>query len=270
MSHVRIRMVAIALGLVSLCGCSGSSGEKDRAAGLYAQADSALNAGQFVMAKALLDSLDSTCPAEVEVRRKGMALMARIREGMTQRELELTDSMLVVTMLRNDSITASLKKVANDIEPYYVVAGQGDITPGTLTARLTPDGDLYIISCVGSGHGHTSVSVSDGVESASTVAVAYDGERNDRSGGVETVHYLGAECDSLAKFIASRQGQALNVTFNGRKPYRTSLTSGRAASIASLYNLSKGIRDVKALSLKKEGLEKQLAITRTQLARTAE
>lgn len=270
MSHVRIRMASIALSLVSLCGCSGSSDEKDMAVSLYAQADSALNAGRFEMARTLLDSLDSTCPAEVEVRRKGMALMARVREGLTQRELELTDSMLVVTMLRNDSITALLKKVANDIEPYYVVAGQGDIKSGTLTARLTPDGDLYIISCIGSGHGHTSVSVSDGSGSASTAAVAYDGERNDRSEGLETVHYLGAECDSLAKFVASRPGQSLSITFNGRKSYSAPFAPARAASVAALYSLSKGIREVKALSLKKEGLEKQLAVTRTQLARTAQ
>lgn len=271
MLHVKTKLMAMALSAVIVAGCSNSSAnDTEMAQSLYNQADSAFMAGNYVAAKELLDSIDGAYAAQIETRRKGMVLMSRVREGLTMRELEHTDSLLAVTLVRNDSITSTLKRVNNDVEPYFIVVGQGDIRPGSLTARMSPDGDLYIISCVKSGPLHTSVSVSVGGEQASTVSVAPDGEQNDRSGGLETIHYLGAECDSVAKVVARHADEPVTVSFNGRKTITVTLSRERASSIASLYNLSKGIREIKALTLKKEGLEKQLELTRQQLARTAE
>ena len=114
----------------------------------------------------------------------------------------------------------------------------------------------------------TSVTVSNGTDEARTSIVAYDGERNDRSMGAEVITFIGAECDSVGKFISSNVNSPLTLTFNGSTSYSMSLPTAQAKEIALVYDYASTLRRFKVASLEKERLSRALDIARSQAART--
>lgn len=262
--------MAAAMSLGCLASCSSS--DKEKAESLYAQAQERMSQGDYEMAIAMLDSMDHTYPSEVEVRRKGMHLRPQVIEKNSLRELSQTDSLLAVTQLKSDSIAKYICKVDNPIEPYYVAADfKGkDVTsaPG-LYARITPDGQFYILSSVNRTVNSSSVTVAmpNGV-SAQTSPVPYDGERNDRQGGCEVITFMQAECDTLGSLISTNRDAKFTLTFNGNKSYSMPLPENQQKGIATMYEAASLLRKLKVYQIRKAHLEKQLELARSQQART--
>lgn len=259
---------SLSLGLLASC----SSSEREKAEALYAQAEERMNQGDYELAIEMLDSLDHTYPSEVEVRRKGMHLRPQVIEKNSLLELSQTDSLLAVTQLKSDSVAKYISRVDNPIEPYYVAADfKGkDVTaaPG-LYARITPDGQFYMLSSVNKPLNTTSVTVAmPGGVSAQTSSVSYDGERNDRQGGCEVITFMQAECDTIGALIANNPDAKFTLTFNGRKSYTMPLPENQQKGIATMYEAASLLRDLKIYQIRKTHLEKQLELARSQQART--
>ena len=254
----------LAIAALSVTSCGGDNQVKT-AQSMLERARTAANMGQYEAAKLLLDSIDSVCPKAVDVRREGMSLMATVREGLLNIQIAQTDSL----QLRGDSLQQRLRKVENPIEPYFVVTDLGTVTQG-LDPRLMPDGTLYILSRLSSPKiRHTSVSLSapDGT-SAASASIPRDGERNDDTGGIETITFIGTDADTIGAFVTAHLGSPISLRFiasNG-KTTEMPLPQQQAQAIAAAYGYADNIRQRKILNIHRRALEEQLGLNRSQSA----
>lgn len=272
----RLAAIALPIAVASIAlitpSCK-SSDEKDREAAtrLLEQADSAYNAANYVLADTLVNHLNTLYPSQTEIRRRSNYLRSRLRESLTLRLIEQNDSLTVEKQIEADSLKRLFQWVSNPVEGYYIIKGQGTKVDGTtgLQARLMQDGTLYMISSLASNKvGHTSVSLSAGGESVTSTTVAHDGERNDRSSGTEIITFAGSECQPLAEFVATHKGEPISLTFNGAKSYTVTLSPSQANAIAAAWNFGEAMTTLRNCVNRRSDLERQLALARSQAART--
>lgn len=276
MFNVQIKsMLSDIVLVVSIAGimtsCNNEARYNNEAASLIKQAQEAIDNRSFAFAVSLLDSVDNAYPLALDARREGMHLMAIAREGLTLDEISQADSLSVVYQIQGDSLARMLQKVSNPIENYFVGPGQNiDVhTASGLYARLMPDGTLYMVSSlVGRKANHTSVTVSSNGSSATTATVAYDGEQNDRSSGVEIINYTGVECDTIARLIVQNPQAIYTLSFNGSNSVSMTLPEGQKRAIEIIAKYQQALRDFKRESHRKQALEQRLEVIRSQMART--
>ncbi|MCM1138872.1 MAG: hypothetical protein NC311_07195 [Muribaculaceae bacterium] len=263
----KILLISVPL-LLASCG----SGETDKAKALLEEAHTAYKAGDYSLSLELTDSLKKTFPREIEVRREAMHLTAVATEGKLLRELETADSISAVLGAMGDSLQQYVKFVNNPIEGYYIAKGADPMSftgKTGLQARMTPNGDFYLMSSLkGKSVKSTSITVTATGKEATTATVDYDGERNDRSMGAEVITFMGAECDTVGKFVSENVGSPMVLKFNGQSSYSQPLTTAQAEEIAQLYEYATTIRKFKLATLEKERLTKSLDLARSQAART--
>lgn len=267
-SVLKYAAAAAVAALAAACGNSGS----EAASGLYTQAEQAYSAGNYQQAIDLIDSIKSAYPEQTEIRKKGLHLSRKAMEGLLLRQLSTADSTMVVLQARGDSLKECLTWVNNPIEGYYVAKGTDPAAATETTgvqARMSPEGMFYLVSCLkGRTVNSTSVSLSAGGESASTSAVPFDRERNDRSMGAEVITFITAECEDLGRFASEHRGLPLTLTFNGSGSYSMPLPAKSADAIATVYECAKTRRDFMVASMEKERLSRSVDIARSQAART--
>lgn len=266
---MKIHHIALAVLMGTAAASCAHNSEQTRAEEMLARATAALDSGNYARALTLISDLSEQCPGATEVRRKAAELGPRINEGLFMKELTRMDSLCAANALRADSLGTLFRRVDNDIEPYY--AFKGEQTGQGLTARLSPEGMLYIISTLRSPQiGHTSVSVStaDG-KSAETPTVARDGERNAITNGAETIHFIGEEAEKVARLVADNADSPLTVTFRaaGGKTHSQALAEGQRRAIAAAYQYASTIREGRVLHIRREAAERKLAVARNQRAR---
>jgi len=257
----------IAGSLAILAACSGSNRE-NQAGALLEEAQSAYDTGNARLAISLLDSLDKAYPEYVDIRRNGMHVRAMAMEKKYSEQLAQTDSLLTIMSLHVDSLKNNLQWVNNPIEGYYVARGSA-LAPTGIQARISREGVFYIVSSL-TGHPikHTSIAFSSDAGQVTSSTVAYDGERNTRNGARELIHFVGAECDTLGQFALDNATAVLNVSFLGSGRYSRPLTENEHRDIATVYDYASSLVNLKVAALQHEKLEKQLAIARSQSART--
>lgn len=205
------------------------------------------------------------------MRRQAMHLRPQIIEKQTLIDLQYADSIAALQLLKGDSLNRLLTYVSNPVEGYYVSESAKGIdvsaTPG-LHARMSPDGQFYILSSSKRLVKSTSFSVSTEGEEARSAVVEYDGERNDRSSGSEIITFIQAECDSVGRFILKHRDEPLTLTIHGATNYSIALPESQRKSISQVYETALAIRDCKLTQINKARLEKQLSIARSQMAKT--
>lgn len=267
MYNVTIKTLSVFILTLTSIGCTSSSDSKD-AANIYTEAEAAQKKGDNTFAIELLDSLDSCFPSEVDLRRRAMHIRALAMEGLYASQLSTADSIIAVTQIRVDSLGRMMNRINNSIEPYYIVKGSS-LAPTGIQARISPDGVFYIVSSL-DGHriGHTALSLSSERGNVMSSNVGYDGERNTRSGSVECVHFVGAECDTLGRFALDNRDIPIRLSFHGSSTYSRPLTQSEANAVATAYDYSSSTIALKVATLEHERLEKQLAVARNQSART--
>lgn len=275
MCNEAIKSVALSAILVSgvaLTSCSDRKEEAEkRATQLYSQAEKALEARNYQLTLGLLDSIDSSCRAATDTRRRVMHLRAAAEEGLTIKEIETTDSLMAIADFEASRLTAALRYVSNPIEGYYVATGSPVDVHGTtgIFPRLMKDGTFYMISTVsGRSCNHSSVTVSGGGESATTAVIRHDGEQNDRSSGTEIVNYSGKDCDTIPKLIMKHPEATFSITFNGSRPYTITMSESQKKAFTNLYGVIDRRQEHRKLSARKNVLEKRLQVLRSQAART--
>jgi hypothetical protein len=253
-----------------LASCGNSDTEK--AQSLLNEARTAYDNKNYTLAIDLADSIKRGYPREFDIRKEALHLSTLASEGKILRELETADSTVAVLGALGDSMQSNIKYVSNPIEGYYVAKGTNptSFTSSTgLQARMTPNGDFYLMSSLkGKSVKSTSVTVSCDGKEATTATVPHDGERNDRSMGAEIITFMGAECDTVGKFVCENVGKPMTLTFNGNSSYSIPLTEKQVIEIADLYAYATTIRKFKIATLEKERLSKALDLARSQAART--
>lgn len=272
-----VNKAAIAAAAMSLVmtACGGNNSGKQLAEGLVTSADSAINAGNYALAIELLDTLQAKYPDQIDAQRKGMHIRPLAIEGMTIAEMQMTDSLQAYYAHLQDSLMNYFTFVNNPdlVEGYYVIKEYANSTLFNRTgveARVSQDGEFYMISSLTARPiKHTSISLKGKSGEAATPEVAYDGDRNYRSGGTEMITFIGAECDTLGHFLTLNPDTKVTLTFNGTSNYSTPLAANDNRSISLAYQLGKAIETTRSLTSKREFLDRQLLLARDQAARTA-
>lgn len=255
-------------------GLSSCSGDSKKAEDLYQQAEAAYADGNTTLATELIDSLDSAYPREVDVRRKAIHLRALTMESSLLKSIATTDSLAALEQLRGDSLERLIQKIDNPVEPYFVartMAGKAVVGSDGVEARMMPDGTFYLISSIASRkpqHVAVAAVAPDG-RSARTSQVAPDGERNDRSMGYEVIHYMPAESEAFARFVADNRNSRLKLVFEGSgSRAEIDFPEVMKQAVADVYDASQSVAARRRLVFEKNKQEKQLQAVRGQMART--
>ncbi len=264
-------LITVALGGTMAFSSCGNSDEK-KAREYVDLATKLMNDKEYDAALANLDSLDRQYPSEIEVRREGMSLRPQIIELSSLKQIEQCDSAIAGLIIESNRLKESLKFVPDAFEGYYTtkaLAGKVPAEKSGLYARMTPDGVYMVIASSTQKSMSTGVTlIAKGGESVSTPDIANDGERNDRSRGVEIITFMPDECVTLGQFAEAHGGIALKIRYNGAKPYEMPLPEEQAYALGEIYRASKVFRQLRLAQLQKSRLEKQLEIARNQRART--
>lgn len=271
-NEIKTRFIAAvtlaAAGAFCLTSCGG--GDSEAAAKCLADAQTMLNERDFAGALAELDSLDARYPREADARRQAIAMRPRIIEAQSLAELQTADSLIAVLTLRSDSLKATLQHVSDAFEGYYTtkaLAGKVPAQASGLYARMTTEGVYTVVASSTKAAKSTAVTLTADGQSVTTPEVAEDGERNDRSRGVEIINFMPAECDTLGVFAADHAGAKFTLTFQGAKPWSMPLPQEQAAALADVYRASKVYTALRHETLRKERLERLLQVARNQMAR---
>lgn len=270
LSLIRIAAAAVitatALGATS-CGDS----DKKQAEALLEQARADLQDGRYSAGLAILDTLDARFPAQTDARRQGMHLRPQLIERQSLREMESADSLLAVLTLGADSLKATLELVPDAFEGYYTTRKLASKVPADkpgLYARMSTEGTFTVVCSAPKGTLGTGAVLTAGGAEARTPAVAEDGERNDRSRGVEIITFMPVECDTLGHFAALHRGEPIKLTFTGGKERTISLDPDQADALARIYEASRTFGAMRSAQLRKAHMQKQIDVARSQMART--
>lgn len=269
MFNVLNKTAAVILVMCAVTSCADKKEETARV--LLAQAQTMYEQGNYSGAVAMLDSLDSSCKEQVEIRRDAMHLRPQIIEKQSLIELQSADSLIAVLSLESEKFRESLKKVDDGFEGYYTTNDLAGLIPADregLYARMSPDGVLTLISSARKGTESTAVKLSVGAEEAVSAVVEDDGERNDRSRGQEIIIFMPDETKEVCEFIAGHYPVQITLTFLGKKGYSTNLDEKQAEAIVRLYSAAEIFSRLRSVNLDKTRLEKQIDIARSQIART--
>ena len=263
---------SFAIAGLTLMAVACGNGDRDKATLLLDEATRAFEAKNYTEALALTDSIKNAYPKEIDVRREALHLSTKATEGLTLQRLQEADSLTAVLGAQGDSLQRLMKFVSNPIEGYYTAA---NVDPtkfygsNGLQARVSPDGVFTLMSSLkAKSVKSTAIEISAGNEKAMTSTVAHDGERNDRSMGAEVITFIGAECDSVGRFISSHVNEPLTLTFVGSTNYSMPLPEAQAKAIALTYDYATTLRRFKVAALEKERLSRAVDIARSQAART--
>ena len=221
------KFLYIALVLVACLSSCAPNGKK-QAENMLLRASSLYEANNLNSAKILIDSIHSTYPNEVDVRKNASNLMNKIEYKENTRNLVYFDSLLLVIKEKYDSAavnytlgdtTYSSKKVYTHkkrAKNYY---------PRTnLIAEVEENGDINLISVyTGRKIAHDSVKVSYSDLYATTLKVptssSYNYSFTDLGVNWEYVTFTQKNQNNILGFIELYSDKLLTVTLYGNKTY---------------------------------------------------
>jgi len=146
MFNARIKIILITSALV-LTSCGPSETEKKHAAAeeLAAQIETFLNEKNYVGAIALIDSLNSAYPDEVELRKTTLLSRARAMEGMVLDSIPVYDAIMARVTLEKDSLDTFFVNVSvPGLDDYRVDRSVVDASFTSHTAAQPRLGDEQI------------------------------------------------------------------------------------------------------------------------------
>lgn len=261
--------IIIASILLSLIGCANNH---DLAQNLYNEAASAIESKNYDKAICLIDSINTSYKEQTQVRRNALHLLAKATEGKTLREIEQNDSLITILQVEYNSMTPVFMEI-NDpklVEGYIIAkkANRPILEESGLQARITPNGEFYVISSHIGNIKHTSVSLICGKEQATSATVKYDGDKNYRSANTEMITFLMNECDTLGAFMQKHIGQHVSLRFNGNKSKTYKMNATDIEAFGLTYKYATIIAKLKSSLRRKEMLDQKLLLARDQIART--
>lgn len=275
MFNVQIKQIFIyVLISISMFSCTDQAAENEKKAyELFLQAVRNFETASYETASIILDSIDSIYPQAFETRKEVSKLRPQIMERWTAHNLSITDSLLVENQILGNELRNKLSYVKNPLEGYYVATSMGNInvrqTPG-LHGRISPAFKFYLTSSCPVKIGSTSVRLEVDNESTSSAVIAFDGERNNRSGKCETITFTEAESAPLAEFVTKHTDSDIQIVFvsDNIKEHKIKMTEENKLALITGYKYAQSVIRDKQLQIEKARLEKQLELSRQQIART--
>lgn len=268
-------IISIAIAMHS---CSNSN--ENAALAIFNQAQTLYDRGEYTNSVAMLDTLKSKFPEEIELRKKGLHLLTLNQEGLIKIEIAKNDSLITELEKENKQLSGNFKYIKHPdmVEGFYIHKSIADETEKTDRIAIEPRIDeydmFYIVSYL-TGHDvkHTRISFSNqSGNSVSSANVPYDEAQNYRykSDGktYEIVTFNNNQCDTLGYFAANNTSSPLKVTFQGKKNYSIQINAKHAKAIAETYRYATNKNKGKAAIQKRMHLESKLQLAQKQIQQT--
>lgn len=239
--------------------CSG----KNRNAKTYlSEAESALNEGNYSLAKLKIDSIKALFPTSFDEINKGFDLMQQVRMAENQRNIVYCDSMLEVN---NQFLTEILKDFTLVKDPEYQEIG--DYVPkiyplntsfrqNGLRSAVNEKGQMYIESVLSGGslrHNRIKVATKDG-SFAESLPVTTDGLNyrfSTLDATYEIVRFSGNDDNGVAKFIYTFKDEPITLSFIGSRTTTLTLPENAKKAITQSFELSTLLLDIEKLNYEK-------------------
>ena len=211
-----------------VCLSSCAPNHKEQAENMLLRASSLYTSDSLNSAKILIDSIHSTYPKEVQVRKSASELMNKIEFRENTRNLQYFDSLYIVLKQSYDSVAKNftIADTTYSSKKVYVHKKRGkNYYPRTnLVAEVEENGDLNLISVYsGKKIAHDSVKVSFSDLYANTLTVptssAYNYSFIDLGVNWEYVTFNQKNQNNILGFIALYQDKLLTVSLYGDKTY---------------------------------------------------
>lgn len=262
------------LPLLTLAACATNDEDKVAADSLVAEASAALTRGDFVTAEALLDSVSSQYPKQIEAGRVALALRPKVMERKTEQEISDLQALMQYSGAYVDSIKVYFNSVPRSedvLEPYMI---HKDVpsdwrSRNTAISRLSGAGEFYVISSLqGNSAHHTSLRLSKDGISVTSGSVPYDD--SDRL-STESVRFSSAAADTLGAFAVQVDGRGpVTLTFVGGKTTPSATLSAKEIhAMADTYRMGTAMQTLYSGAKRLEQLKAKLQLARDQAARTS-
>lgn len=257
-TYRRLLPIACMLALL-LISCSG----KGRNAKTYlAEAESALNEGNYSLAKLKIDSIKELFPTSFDEINKGFDLMQQVRMAENRRNIQFCDSMLTVNQ---QLLTETLKDFTYVRDPQYQEIGDyvpkiyplnASFQQNGLRSAVSEKGQMYIESVLSGGslrHNRIKVTTKDG-SFAESLAVTTDGLNyrfSTLDATYEIVRFSGKDDNGVAKFIYTFKEEPVTLSFIGNKTSTVTLSQTAKRAVAQSFELSTIILEIEKLKYEK-------------------
>lgn len=273
MLNVRTKFALISFIVFITVSCTKSKKEiyNIEAENLYVQADSCMNNKNYTEALLLIDSINNAYPKAIEIRKKAKLLRPLVMEQFSAQQLSITDSLLAVSNYIGDSLKAYISNVKNPIENYFInkqlVGTNVQISQG-LYLLISPDLHYYIVVSGGGKTPSNRVELRSNGNSIYSDVVEFDGERNTNSSCGRSITFTESQSKPLADFIMANKANAVTVVFHSDsgKSAQFTLSDKLLRNFVETYSYIEAVRQNRVLNLEKERLQKQLALSRQQIA----
>lgn len=257
-TYRRLLPIACMLALL-LISCSG----KGRNAKTYlAEAESALNEGNYSLAKLKIDSIKELYPTSFDEINKGFDLMQQVRMAENRRNIQFCDSMLTVNQ---QLLTETLKDFTYVRDPQYQEIGDyvpkiyplnASFQQNGLRSAVSEKGQMYIESVLSGGslrHNQIKVATKDG-SFAESLTVTTDGLNyrfSTLDATYEIVRFSGNDDNGVAKFIYTFKEEPVTLSFIGNKTSTVTLSQTAKRAVAQSFELSTLILEIEKLKYEK-------------------
>lgn len=255
------------------CSSKGNADEAAAADSLVAQAQAALERGEFQQAEVLLDSVRSAYPHEVAAGRQALQLRPKVMERKTAQEIVELQTLLAAAAQRADSLQQHFNYVARTADQPEDYFQHKSVTDGwretnTAIARVSPSGDFFMLSSLaGNSTGHTAISLAGEGITVTSGTVAADREALLSR---ESRRFSVGKADTLGAFATQMDGRPLTLAFLGGKKAPTAKISVKEVhAIADTWRLSQALRLSIDGARRLEQLKAKLQVSRDQQARQA-
>ena len=241
---------------------SACSGKGRNAKAYLAEAENALNSGNYSLAKLKIDSIKEVFPTSFDEIKQGFDLMQRVRKAENQRNIVYCDSMLDVNY-------RTLKEMLNQFsyirDPQYQEFGyyvpksyplNASFNQNGLRSAVSEKGQMYIESVLAGSslrHNQIKVATRDG-SFAESLPVTTDGlnyQFNTLNSTYEIVRFAGNDDNGVANFIYTFKDEPLTITFMGNRTSSTALSESAKKGIAQSVELSALLLDIEKLNYEK-------------------
>lgn len=265
------------LSAITFTSCN--NGQKDEAMALFQSAQQLYDKSMYDSTLSVLDTLYKRFPAETEVVRQGIHLMAQAQEKISIAGIASADSIIavnapIVENIAKDFVVVKNPDLVENYRIYKTLRNTPLINRTGVEPRVDDNGNIYIVSLLqGRAINHTQLKVvSPDGSSAITASVAYDGAQNYRfsNDGIsnEMVTFHADQCNEFCKFIADNADKQLKLEFVGKSSYQINMTAALKEAISQSYKYSVAIQSGLKAEHDKLYYNKRLEVAKKQIEQT--
>ena len=271
---------AILLFAILITGC----GKGKEAQKLLEEATAMYENKHFIAAKNMIDSINTTYPSEISIRKEALTLMRLVERGESAQNIVYCDSLMPIRIGELDDLKKGFvfekDSVYDDIGNYIwnTMTIERNVQRSYIRCGVNEEGEMYIASVYFAGRPieHTGLrfSTKDG-NFAETPAIQYDGGVNyrfkDLGNTTEVVTYKGEHCKDIANFVAIIEPKVqIKAEYTGGRQFSLSLSDNDKKAIKATYELAAVLSEITAMQKEKARSEKKIMLIDEKLKNTNE